>query len=219
MCPLVGFYAGLNLIAWGMIFCFVRETKQLTLEEIDRTSTFVSYHAHNYSNHVVQRSSPSLRSSSSATNQRSGYHTSSSAISSVATSRSRHQSSKRSTVTRSSLFFRLQGAVSWYTRRNAKTERPYAWHAHYDQRLPHRLNTSRIDNECIRCDDRSRHSLVMSRRKFASVTLPHVISFLQTPSYFGCVGWQCRSTCSRRSRNVPRVFCEDLFESSFVLDR
>jgi hypothetical protein len=32
----VGFYAGLNLIAWGMIFCFVRETKQLTLEEIDR---------------------------------------------------------------------------------------------------------------------------------------------------------------------------------------
>lgn len=33
-----GFYAGLNLIAWGMIFLFVRETKQLTLEEIDRTS-------------------------------------------------------------------------------------------------------------------------------------------------------------------------------------
>lgn len=31
-----GFYAGLNLIAWFMIFCFVRETKQLTLEEIDR---------------------------------------------------------------------------------------------------------------------------------------------------------------------------------------
>lgn len=32
----VGFYAGLNLIAWFMIFCFVRETKQLTLEELDR---------------------------------------------------------------------------------------------------------------------------------------------------------------------------------------
>jgi hypothetical protein len=32
----VGFYAGLNAIAWVMIFCFVRETKQLTLEEIDR---------------------------------------------------------------------------------------------------------------------------------------------------------------------------------------
>jgi hypothetical protein len=30
------FYAGLNLIAWAMIFCFVRETKQLTLEELDR---------------------------------------------------------------------------------------------------------------------------------------------------------------------------------------
>ena len=34
-----GFYAGLNLIAWFMIFCFVRETKQLTLEELDRKST------------------------------------------------------------------------------------------------------------------------------------------------------------------------------------
>jgi hypothetical protein len=32
----VGFYAGLNLIAWGLIFLFVRETKQLTLEELDR---------------------------------------------------------------------------------------------------------------------------------------------------------------------------------------
>ncbi|PYH43027.1 putative facilitated glucose transporter [Aspergillus saccharolyticus JOP 1030-1] len=31
-----GFYAGLNLVAWFMIFCFVRETKQLTLEEIDQ---------------------------------------------------------------------------------------------------------------------------------------------------------------------------------------
>ena len=31
-----GFYAGLNLVAWLMIFCFVRETKQLTLEELDR---------------------------------------------------------------------------------------------------------------------------------------------------------------------------------------
>ncbi|KAI9371160.1 hypothetical protein BJX61DRAFT_43648 [Aspergillus egyptiacus] len=31
-----GFYAGLNLVAWFMIFCFVRETKQLTLEELDQ---------------------------------------------------------------------------------------------------------------------------------------------------------------------------------------
>lgn len=43
-----GFYAGLNLIAWGMIFCFVRETKQLTLEELDQvfsvpTKTFLKY--------------------------------------------------------------------------------------------------------------------------------------------------------------------------------
>ncbi|PPJ54091.1 hypothetical protein CBER1_06318 [Cercospora berteroae] len=43
-----GFYAGLNLIAWFMIFAFVRETKQLTLEEIDQvfsvpTKEFLSY--------------------------------------------------------------------------------------------------------------------------------------------------------------------------------
>ncbi|OBW63920.1 MAG: Uncharacterized protein AUREO_060140 [Aureobasidium pullulans] len=43
-----GFYAGLNLIAWFMIFAFVRETKQLTLEEIDQvfsvpTKTFLNY--------------------------------------------------------------------------------------------------------------------------------------------------------------------------------
>ncbi|SPO07566.1 probable transporter (major facilitator superfamily) [Cephalotrichum gorgonifer] len=31
-----GFYAGLNLVAWAMIFFFVRETKQLTLEELDQ---------------------------------------------------------------------------------------------------------------------------------------------------------------------------------------
>ncbi|CAI6234895.1 unnamed protein product [Periconia digitata] len=42
------FYAGLNLIAWGMIFCFVRETKQLTLEELDQvfsvpTRQFLNY--------------------------------------------------------------------------------------------------------------------------------------------------------------------------------
>ncbi|KAJ7151459.1 sugar transporter [Mycena crocata] len=43
-----GFYAGLNLIAWGMIFCFVRETKELTLEELDQvfsvpTSQYIKY--------------------------------------------------------------------------------------------------------------------------------------------------------------------------------
>ena len=37
----VGFYAGLNLIAWFMVFCFVRETKQLTLEELDRKSNWL----------------------------------------------------------------------------------------------------------------------------------------------------------------------------------
>ncbi|KAF1935431.1 hypothetical protein EJ02DRAFT_439248 [Clathrospora elynae] len=43
-----GFYAALNLIAWVMIFCFVRETKQLTLEELDQvfsvpTSSYLKY--------------------------------------------------------------------------------------------------------------------------------------------------------------------------------
>ncbi|KXG46807.1 Major facilitator superfamily domain, general substrate transporter [Penicillium griseofulvum] len=43
-----GFYAGLNLVAWFMIFCFVRETKQLTLEELDQvfavpTKKFIHY--------------------------------------------------------------------------------------------------------------------------------------------------------------------------------
>jgi hypothetical protein len=37
-----GFYAGLNLIGWALVFCFVRETKQLTLEEIDRACTFIN---------------------------------------------------------------------------------------------------------------------------------------------------------------------------------
>lgn len=46
---LVGFYAGLNLIAWFMIFCFVRETKQLTLEELDRKSN-LEYHDQSYTN-------------------------------------------------------------------------------------------------------------------------------------------------------------------------
>ncbi|KAF2639617.1 putative sugar transporter [Massarina eburnea CBS 473.64] len=43
-----GFYAGLNLVAWFMIFAFVRETKQLTLEELDQvfsvpTSQYLKY--------------------------------------------------------------------------------------------------------------------------------------------------------------------------------
>ncbi|KAI4095252.1 MAG: hypothetical protein LQ339_007311 [Xanthoria mediterranea] len=43
-----GFYAGLNLVAWFMVFCFVRETKQLTLEELDQvfsvpTSKYISH--------------------------------------------------------------------------------------------------------------------------------------------------------------------------------
>ncbi|KAK4942676.1 hypothetical protein LTR10_017625 [Elasticomyces elasticus] len=42
------FYAGLNLVAWFMIFCFVRETKQLTLEELDQvfsvpTKSFITH--------------------------------------------------------------------------------------------------------------------------------------------------------------------------------
>ena len=39
----VGFYAGLNLFAWFMVFCFVRETKQLTLEELDRKQNLAPF--------------------------------------------------------------------------------------------------------------------------------------------------------------------------------
>lgn len=55
-----GFYAGLNLIAWLMIFCFVRETKQLTLEEIDQvfsvpTKTFIGYEAKVHAPNWIKR--------------------------------------------------------------------------------------------------------------------------------------------------------------------
>jgi hypothetical protein len=64
----VGFYAGLNLIAWGMIFCFVRETKQLTLEEIDQvfsvpTSQFISHETkvflpYFFKRHILRKNIP-----------------------------------------------------------------------------------------------------------------------------------------------------------------
>jgi sugar porter (SP) family MFS transporter len=55
-----GFYAGLNLIAWGMIFCFVRETKQMTLEELDQvfsvpTKSFLSYETRVWLPYVFKR--------------------------------------------------------------------------------------------------------------------------------------------------------------------
>ncbi|KAK6006712.1 hypothetical protein QM012_005720 [Aureobasidium pullulans] len=55
-----GFYAGLNLIAWGMIFCFVRETKQLTLEEIDQvfsvpTKSFLNYELGTWLPYFIKR--------------------------------------------------------------------------------------------------------------------------------------------------------------------
>lgn len=55
-----GFYAGLNLIAWFMIFCFVRETKQLTLEEIDQvfsvpTSKFIKHELFVTTPYVIKR--------------------------------------------------------------------------------------------------------------------------------------------------------------------
>jgi len=63
-----GFYAGLNLIAWGMIYCFVRETKQLTLEEIDQvfsvpTAQFLKHESsvivpYLFKRHVLRRRIP-----------------------------------------------------------------------------------------------------------------------------------------------------------------
>ncbi|KAL4875852.1 hypothetical protein BJY04DRAFT_150573 [Aspergillus karnatakaensis] len=55
-----GFYAGLNLIAWFMIFCFVRETKQLTLEELDQvfsvpTKEFIGYESKVWLPYFIKR--------------------------------------------------------------------------------------------------------------------------------------------------------------------
>lgn len=55
-----GFYAALNLIAWFMIFAFVRETKQLTLEEIDQvfsvpTKEFLAYETKTWLPYFVKR--------------------------------------------------------------------------------------------------------------------------------------------------------------------
>ncbi|KAJ3540182.1 hypothetical protein NM208_g5171 [Fusarium decemcellulare] len=55
-----GFYAGLNFIAWIMIFCFVRETKQMTLEELDQvfsvpTKSFLSYELRVWLPYIIKR--------------------------------------------------------------------------------------------------------------------------------------------------------------------
>lgn len=47
-----GFYAGLNLVAWAMIFCFVRETKELTLEELDQVFSIPTRQFLNYEMYV-----------------------------------------------------------------------------------------------------------------------------------------------------------------------
>jgi len=93
----VGFYAGLNLIAWFMIFCFVRETKQLTLEEIDRKSqqpaSQIKFPKNTMLTSLSQRSSKSRPRSSSATSSPFGCPGSSRPRSCVRTSRSRPPSS------------------------------------------------------------------------------------------------------------------------------
>jgi len=72
-----GFYAGLNLIAWFMIFCFVRETKQLTLEELDRE--FYLFTPFDLQVLIIpQRSFPSRPRRTSITSSRPWCHTSSS---------------------------------------------------------------------------------------------------------------------------------------------
>lgn len=55
-----GFYAGLNLIAWFMIYCFVRETKQLTLEELDQvfsvpTKEYISHETKVWLPYMIKR--------------------------------------------------------------------------------------------------------------------------------------------------------------------
>jgi len=55
-----GFYAGLNLLAWVMIFLWVPETKQRTLEELDYVFSvpdrkLYSYHMHTVLPHQIKR--------------------------------------------------------------------------------------------------------------------------------------------------------------------
>lgn len=66
----VGFYAGLNFIAWIMIFCFVRETKRLTLEELDRK--YICLLPRGLRLTFSQRCSRCRQRSSSIMNSRSG---------------------------------------------------------------------------------------------------------------------------------------------------
>jgi hypothetical protein len=49
-----GFYTGTNLLAFFFTFLFMRETKQLSLEELDQVRNFMPYE-------LMSRSSPSLR--------------------------------------------------------------------------------------------------------------------------------------------------------------
>jgi hypothetical protein len=74
-----------------MIFCFVRETKQLTLEELDRKQ-FTTDSYSSLTDNSLQRSFPSRQASLSLTRLRSGCLTLSSAISSARRLRSPHQS-------------------------------------------------------------------------------------------------------------------------------
>lgn len=98
-----GFYAGLNLIAWGMIFCFVRETKQLVSFMPCQSSFFSPQSVDNPKFVLILcrrlrksiRSSPCLRRSLSAMRPGLGFRTFSSATSCVRRSRSRRRSSRR----------------------------------------------------------------------------------------------------------------------------
>jgi sugar porter (SP) family MFS transporter len=107
-----GFYAGLNLIAWFMIFCFVRETKQLTLEEIDRKSqtccVFILPGPKCCANNFAQKSFLSRRPRSSSTRQRSGCRTLSSAISCARRLQSPRSSTRAATASSRCLLLRRE---------------------------------------------------------------------------------------------------------------
>jgi sugar porter (SP) family MFS transporter len=79
-----GFYAGLNLIAWFMIFCFVRETKEMTLEEIDRKHDPLHTYPHVVLLTLPQRSFPSQPRATSRTSCLSGFLTCTASMSSSA---------------------------------------------------------------------------------------------------------------------------------------
>lgn len=106
-----GFYAGLNLVAWFMIFCFVRETKQLVSPSRPLSSMWWFCMTPANGRRLSRKSTRSFRSRrnrSLATSSRCGFRTSSSAMFCARRLSSRRQSSRRQGAPTRCLQLRLE---------------------------------------------------------------------------------------------------------------